>query len=455
MTRLLIRRVALGPLLALGLCCGSGASRIDGGSDAGAGTTGSAGRLGGGGAGSAGTRVDAAPDGPADASAVDGAGADAAHEDAGLGGAPDGPADASIVFTAGSPRRALAIATGQLHSCAILDDHRVKCWGFNFYGQLGLGDAVNRGAIAAELGDALPFVDLGAGRTAVAIAAGRYTSCAVLDDGRVKCWGMLQRGMVGDEPGEMGDALAAVDLGVGRKATHLATGYAYSCAALDDGAVKCWGDHAPTTVELGAVPTNAKVRQIAPARLGVQVLFEDGVVAGNVPASASPALFSDQKGVYVAGAEGRAAIVLTTGELLFPGDSSGNLPPATVTDAVAVGLGQLNRYTCGLFKGGGVRCWNVSNACPGTAAGATYWCPQPRNADGSFTVALGQPAVALGTSAATHECALLADGSVKCWDTSAPGAPAAGAGAALLGGASVTVSGTGAVEWRPVDFGKH
>lgn len=70
------------------------------------------------------------------------------------------------------------------------------------------------------MGDALPEVDLGTGRTAVAISANGYRNCAILDHGTVKCWGfnddsfgLLGLGDMetsGDQPGEMGDALPIV-----------------------------------------------------------------------------------------------------------------------------------------------------------------------------------------------------------------------------------------------------
>src|SRR4051794_20163154 len=91
------------------------------------------------------------------------------------GAAPDGPAR--------RPYRALAVSTGRDQTCAILDGHHLKCWGMNDFGQLGLGDTRRRGGIASEMGDALPPIDVGTGRTVAAIAPGRYHTCAILDDG--------------------------------------------------------------------------------------------------------------------------------------------------------------------------------------------------------------------------------------------------------------------------------
>ena len=56
-------------------------------------------------------------------------------------------------------------------------------------GQLGLGDANHRGDDDNEMGSSLPFVNLGSGRSAKTIRAGRDMTCAILDDDSLKCWG--------------------------------------------------------------------------------------------------------------------------------------------------------------------------------------------------------------------------------------------------------------------------
>ncbi|WP_437893217.1 hypothetical protein [Sorangium sp. So ce124] len=112
------------------------------------------------------------------------------------------------------------LVAGEAHTCALLAGGRVKCWGLNDSGQLGLGDTVNRGDAPDGMGDTLPPVDLGEGATAEAITAGANHTCALLTDGRVKCWGSNGSGQLGlgdrenrgDKSGTMGDALAAVEL---------------------------------------------------------------------------------------------------------------------------------------------------------------------------------------------------------------------------------------------------
>lgn len=151
----------------------------------------------------------------------------------------------------GSGKVAVAIDAGSFHTCALLSDGKVKCWGNNGSGRLGYGDLQSRGTKPEDMGDMLPTVDLGVGKLAKAISVGNAHSCALLTDGSVKCWGLNDKGQLGqgdveyrgDEPGEMGDMLAPIDLGTGKSAVAISAGLAYTCAVLNDGSVKCWGDN--------------------------------------------------------------------------------------------------------------------------------------------------------------------------------------------------------------------
>ena len=77
------------------------------------------------------------------------------------------------------------------------------------------GDAVN------EMGAFLPTIDLGTGRQALNIATGALNTCALLDDHSVKCWGNASSGIngqgtlwidLGSNPNEMGDFLMPIEL---------------------------------------------------------------------------------------------------------------------------------------------------------------------------------------------------------------------------------------------------
>lgn len=138
---------------------------------------------------------------------------------------------------------------GAYHVCALLDDQSLKCWGYNNNGQLGYGNTTNRGDNINEMGDNLPVVNLGTGRAAKDVVLGLYHTCAILDNGSTKCWGYSNNGQLGygdtntrgDQINEMGDNLPAINLGTGRTAIQIATGTYHTCALLDDGSVKCWG----------------------------------------------------------------------------------------------------------------------------------------------------------------------------------------------------------------------
>ena len=80
----------------------------------------------------------------------------------------------------GSGRTATAIACGIYHTAVILDNGTVKVWGRNNYGQLGQGNITQIGDDGGEMGDNLSAVDLGTGRTATASACGDYDTAVIL-----------------------------------------------------------------------------------------------------------------------------------------------------------------------------------------------------------------------------------------------------------------------------------
>ena len=151
----------------------------------------------------------------------------------------------------GTGRRAKSIEVSSGFACAILDDDTLKCWGYNPYGNLGQGDYKDRRDVKSELGDNLAPVDLGKNRTVRSVALGETFVCALLDNGTVKCWGGNTSGQLGlgdsvgrgGKPGEMGDSLPPVSLGAGRSVKRLDAGTKHVCAILDNGTVKCWGDN--------------------------------------------------------------------------------------------------------------------------------------------------------------------------------------------------------------------
>ena len=92
--------------------------------------------------------------------------------------------EATAVVDLGSGRTAKMVSAAEYHTCAILDDDTLKCWGNNGDGQLGYGDSTSRNSP-----EATAVVDLGSGRTAKMVSAARIHTCAILDDDTLKCWG--------------------------------------------------------------------------------------------------------------------------------------------------------------------------------------------------------------------------------------------------------------------------
>lgn len=82
-----------------------------------------------------------------------------------------------------------AIAAGGVHTCALMSDGAVKCWGDNAAGELGDGTTERRLA---------PVDVMGLSADIVAIAAGGAHTCALMNDGTIKCWGSNYWGQLGD-----------------------------------------------------------------------------------------------------------------------------------------------------------------------------------------------------------------------------------------------------------------
>ena len=151
----------------------------------------------------------------------------------------------------GTNRNAIDVGVGDGFWCAALDNGGVKCWGDqNGAGQLGQGDGTDQGR-GAQLGDALPEVNLGScAHKAVSISTGRDHVCVVLDNGSVKCWGGNFRGALGQDdalyrggcPGQMGDDLPTVKLGTG-KPVRVVAGEFSACVILEGDQLKCWGSN--------------------------------------------------------------------------------------------------------------------------------------------------------------------------------------------------------------------
>ncbi len=83
----------------------------------------------------------------------------------------------------------IRLAVGTQHSCALLDDGSARCWGDNSFGQLGTGD---------NIASILPRSVASTGGSFVEMSSQADHTCALLTDDRVSCWGGNAAGQLGD-----------------------------------------------------------------------------------------------------------------------------------------------------------------------------------------------------------------------------------------------------------------
>jgi alpha-tubulin suppressor-like RCC1 family protein/subtilase family serine protease len=281
----------------------------------------------------------------------------------------DGPAQ---VLTA------TPVAAGYRHTCALLPDASVQCWGYNLYGQLGNGknQDSNKPVVVSGISNA------------TAIAAGGYHSCALLGDGSVHCWGLNNYGQLGD--GTNKNSSTPVAVGGITTATAIAAGYDHTCALLSDGSIQCWGFNPHG--QLGDGTNNNSSSPVGVTGINTAA----GIAAGGYHSCA----------------------VLTDGSVqcwgnnaygqLGDGTNDNSFSPVTVNGigtATAIAAGY--DHTCALLADESVRCWGRNN--DGQLGDNT-------NDDSSDPVAVGGINNATAISAGGfHSCALLADESVRCW----------------------------------------
>jgi alpha-tubulin suppressor-like RCC1 family protein len=340
----------------------------------------------------------------------------------------------------GTSRTAKSAATGGNSSCAILDNDALKCWGRNDHGQLGLGAIGGRGGALLQMGDSLPAVNLGAGRTVAAVSVGNYVvtafACAILDTGQVKCWGDNSQGQLGIEsaavskglvPTDMGDTLPTVDLGPGRTATHISAGAEHVCVILDaapsdaDSNVKCWGGNDFGQLGLDdALPRGGGANDMATlptVNLGVG-RSAIAIAAGSSHTcaildnhsvkcwgdNAWGELGTDDGNDYGAGANtsGTGAPVLSM--VVLP---TVNLGAGRTATAIAVG----DITSCAVLDNGQVTCWGDGRS--GQLGNGTATTTATRPVAPYVIASVGAAtAITLGDE---HVCASTADGTIRCW----------------------------------------
>ena len=168
-----------------------------------------------------------------------------AADDIGLAQTPG-----SLPMVAPPPGRTAVQATcGAEHTCVLLDDGGVLCFGAGGSGRLGYGDETARGGDSGSKPEQLATLAIPGGRRVIGVSAGAEHTCAVLDDFTLACWGEGDDGRLGygntadvgaAGPPTLADA-GTVRMPHGALVASVSAGETHTCATLRVGAVVCWG----------------------------------------------------------------------------------------------------------------------------------------------------------------------------------------------------------------------
>ncbi len=131
---------------------------------------------------------------------------------------------------------ALSVSSGDFHTCAVKSDGTVWCWGDNTSGELGNG---------VPGVDSFTAVQVAVISNALEVSAGGAHTCAVLKDNTVWCWGSNASGQLGigllpNAPPVAAPLQAVTGI---TTATNVSAGEAHTCAVKTDNTVWCWGNN--------------------------------------------------------------------------------------------------------------------------------------------------------------------------------------------------------------------
>jgi len=291
------------------------------------------------------------------------------------------------------------VVAGFLHTCALLQDNNVMCWGRNDAGQLGDGSGMNSFTPVAVTG--LPA------NSVKAMGAGNSHACAILNDDSLRCWGNNTSGELGIN--NYTKQLAPVSLtNIGGKAVQMTGGgfgyggRVHSCVLLQGGQIKCWGDN--IYGQLGFITATNTLP--APSSSFINLGFSaSSIAAGGLHSCAASISGISCWGNNQEGQLGRPGLARAT----TPIDVKG------VNAAINTTAGR--DHTCALFEGGSVGCWG-DNTSYQLGDGSIK---SRSSLSGIFVAGLSGGRVTQISAGAFHTCALREDGTVKCWGANGAG----------------------------------
>ena len=302
----------------------------------------------------------------------------------------------------GQGKSAMVVNAGTKHTCAILNDDSLVCWGSNLDGLLGNGSSI------PSVSENPLRLELGRGRTARALDIDEQHSCAILDDGSLVCWGFNAFGQLGDGSIATRRIPTGVDLEDGKTAVSVSTGEYSTCAILNDNSLVCWGANG-----FGQLGINNTANQSAP--MGVAFAEQETSMDVGVGSNHACAILSDNSvACWGRNEEGQLGVGTSSNEVCSVGGTDYDCiktPQAvnlgTNRTASGVALGQY--HTCALLDNGSVKCWGENGR--GQLGDGT-------STDRNTPVAVSLPARRSAKrihAKGNNSCAILDDNSIVCW----------------------------------------
>lgn len=298
-----------------------------------------------------------------------------------------------------------AVSSGKYHTCAITEANGVKCWGYNGFGQLGDGTRVK----SLTPVDVVGFFD--EGEDAIAISAGDDHTCALTSGGGVKCWGYDGFGQLGDGNGPGATTFYSSTpvnvVGLANGVKEINAGGSHTCALTENGGIKCWGDN--QFGHLGYnVTTSCSIYYLCSDTPDFVVGFSDeGEDAVKISAGFQhTCAITSEGGVKCWGKNENGQLGdgtrISRSAPVIVKESSGE-------DLLAVDVSAGLQHTCALTEnGGGVKCWGDND--DGQLGDGTT--TERIKAVSVFGLTSGMIEVSAGEY---HTCAITVTGGVKCW----------------------------------------
>ena len=315
----------------------------------------------------------------------------------------DSDADTDTELDGGPPGdTAIWVSAGGSHTCAVIEGGYVKCWGYQMFGELGYGTDLDTDPDAdLSLPSSLPFVRVG--EAVSQIDAGGYHTCALLTGGDAKCWGYNADGQLGVDPVEVytigvGDVPAdhaPIDFG-GVKVLQISVAIGnFTCALLEDGTVRCFGDNEYGQTGGGTIDFGSPAVGVCTGTVHSCGVLEDG-------------------DVYCWGAGGELGYGDT--DNVFSPLTAGPVDIGGFATQIACGYG----HTCALLDTGDVVCWG-SGEYGQLGYGDTETIGDDEVPADVGPVDVGATVTQI-TAGSHHTCAIIEGGDVKCWGQAADGA---------------------------------